>query len=31
VQNPEAPLYLGTGPSTTFAGLDVRRLTVLYE
>jgi hypothetical protein len=31
IQNPEAPLYLGVGPSTSFMGLSVRRITVLNE
>lgn len=31
IQNPAAPLYLGVGPSTSFMGLSVRRITVLSE
>ena len=31
VQNPEALLYLGTGFTTSFDGLCVRRLSVTYQ
>jgi hypothetical protein len=31
VRNPDAPLYLGAGPSASFLGLFVRALTVGYD
>jgi hypothetical protein len=31
MRNPQAPIYVGAGPSSTFLGLQVRELVIRYE